>query len=332
MIVILDSGGGGTEVLATRAARRTRTCPALRPAGPQWEAEKVPVVDTTKTGDGSWLSTVPEQAGRGPVLVRAGRRVHAGLRLGELVRRRPPGLTATQWNTASRTLLDHVVCAPATARPEFAVEFRPLPSDIGARRAERSTEAVAAAVGLPLLRITSATLRAAGHGPRIVAYVIDARRYADGAGASDAVAVAFRDIVGRLPNGRDGAVNDLGALARAEAVDAYVARRLVDPILRGLHVRWTQGPAEGWSWAEVRPGAFLVERVNLWPYHLSCGVDPSRLAEDLAVLAVGERLRTLDVDTPPLVPRADLLADLRRLRDRRSELVDGFAYDHLCQG
>jgi hypothetical protein len=289
------------------------------------------VVDTTKAGDGSWLSTVPEQAGRGPVLVRAGRRMHAGLRLGELVRRRPPGLTASQWNTASRTLLDHVVCVPATGRPEFAVEFRAPSAAPDARRAERTTEAVAAAVGLPLLRIASATLLAAGHGPRIVAYVIDARRYADGAVSSDVVAVGFRDIGGRLPDGRDGAVNDLGALARVEAVDAYVARRLVDPILRGLHVRWAQGPAEGWGWAEVRPGAFLVERVTLSPYHLSCGVDPARLAEDLAVLAVGERLRTLDADAPSLVSRDDLLTDLRRLRDRRGELADGFAYDHLCQ-
>ncbi|MEV4711442.1 DUF2726 domain-containing protein [Micromonospora sp. NPDC049374] len=287
---------------------------------------------TTMTGDHDrGLSQVPEGAGRGAVLIRAEQRVHAGLRLGEIVRRRPPGLTASQWNTASRTLFDHVVCTAATGRPEFAVEFRSPPTDATARRAERTTEAVAAAIGLPLLRIVSDTLRTAGHGPRIVAYLVDARRYAAGAAGSDATDVGFRDIVGRLPDGREGAVNDLGALARAEAVEAYVARRLTDPILRGLHVRWTQGPAEGWSWAEVRPGEVLVERVTVQAYGISCGVEPARLAEDLAVLAIGERLRMIESGAPSLVPLGNLLADIRRLRDRRDELVGDFAYDHLCQ-
>ncbi|MDG4797279.1 DUF2726 domain-containing protein [Micromonospora sp. WMMD1082] len=283
------------------------------------------------TGDDRWLATVPSGAGRGPVLLRSGQRMHAGLRLGEVVRRRPPGLTASQWNTAARTLFDQVVCAEDTGRPQFAVEFRPPSSDATARRAERTTEAVAAAVGLPLLRIASATLRAAEHGPRVIGYVIDARRYAEGASGPEAAAVGFRDIVGRLPDGRDGAVNDLGALARTEAIEAYVARRLADPILRGLHVRWAQGPVEGWSWVEVRPGSFLMERVTLRPYRLSCGVDPARLAEDLAVLAVGERLRTGEADVSSLMSRADLRADIRRLQGRRDELVDGFAYDHLCE-
>ncbi|MEV2239715.1 hypothetical protein [Micromonospora sp. NPDC049891] len=286
----------------------------------------------TMTGDHDrGLAPVPEGAGRGPVLVRAEQRVHVGLRLGEIVRRRPPGLTASQWNTASRTLLDHVVCAARTGRPEFAVEFRSPSTDATTRRAERTTEAVAAAIGLPLLRVVSATLRTVGLGPRIVTYVVDARRYAAGAAGSDVAAVGFRDIVGRLPDGREGAVNDLGALARAEAVEAYVARRLTDPILRGLHVRWTRGPAEGWSWAEVRPGEVLVERVSVHAYGLSCGVEPARFAEDLAVLAIGERLRTIESDVPALLPRGNLLADIRRLRDRRDELIGDFAYDHLCQ-
>ncbi|WP_433528744.1 hypothetical protein ACQPYA_20650 [Micromonospora sp. CA-263727] len=281
-------------------------------------------------GDDSWLSTVPA-GGRDPMLVRAGQRVHPGLRLGEVARRRPPGVTGHQWNTASRMLLDLVVCAEDTGRPRFAVEFRSPSPDAAARRAERMMAAVTAAVGLPVLRVTSATLRAAEHGAQIVGYVIEARRYADGAAGPEEPAVGFRDIAGRLPDGRTGAVNDLGALARAETFEAYVAGRLADPILRGLHVRWAEGAAEGWSWVEVRPGESLVERVSLHPYRLSCGVDPARLAEDLAALAIGDRLRTLEAGAPALVPRADLLDGIRRLRDRRDELVDGFAYDHLCE-
>ncbi|WP_432050474.1 hypothetical protein [Verrucosispora sp. NA02020] len=287
-------------------------------------------VDTTMTGGDAWLSTVPA-GGRTPVLVRAGQRVHAAPRLGDVIRRRPPGLTGSQWNTAARVVLDHVVCADDTGLPQFAVEFRDPAPDAAARRVDRIVEAVTASVGLPLLRIGSVTLRAVDHGPGIVGYVIDARRYADGAAGSDVPAVGFRDIVGRLPDGRTGAVNDLGALARAEAVEAYVSRRLADPILRGLHVRWADGPVEGWSWVEVRPGAFLVERVILRTHRFSCGVDPARLAEDLSALAVGERLRTLENESPAVVDRTDLLDDIRRLGQRRDELVDGFAYDHLHQ-
>ena len=302
-------------------------------------------VVTTMTGDDdSWLR-VPAGAGRGDVLARAGQRVHAGLRVGDLVRRRPPGLTAHQWNIASRAPLDLVACTGDSDQVEFAVQFRPPPIDAAARRSERAMAAVTAAVGLPVLRIISTTLNAAEHGPGIVTYLLDARRYAAGAAGADegsagadegsagtgVPAVGFRDIIGRLPDGRTGAVNDLGALARADAVEAYVARRLADPILRGLHVRWTAGPAEGWSWVEVRAGECLVERVSLDAHRLSCGVDFARLAEDLAALAVGDRLRRLDVDIPLLVDRAELLGDIRRLRERRDELADGFTYDHLCQ-
>ncbi|WP_341716079.1 DUF2726 domain-containing protein [Micromonospora sp. FIMYZ51] len=283
------------------------------------------------SGDDSWLSMVPVGAGRGTALTRGGRRVLGGLRLADLVRRRPTGLTGHQWNLASRSVLDFVICAEETGHPEFAVEFRPPPADPAARRAERVMAAVAAAVGLPVLRIVSPTLRAAEHGPAIVSYVLDARRYADGATGSDVPAVGFRDIVGRLPDGRTGAVNDLGALARTEAVEAYVARRLADPILRGLHVRWLDGPAEGWSWVEVRPGECLVERVSVHTHRLACGIEADRLAEDLAALAVGDRIRRSDLGGSPLVGREELRDDIRRLRDRRDELADGFAYDHLCQ-
>ncbi|GIJ25071.1 hypothetical protein Vqi01_02330 [Micromonospora qiuiae] len=274
---------------------------------------------------------VPAGAGRGAVLGRAGRRVHIGLRLADLLRRRPSGLTGHQWNTASRSLLDLVVCHEETGRPEFAVAFRRPAPDASARRAERVQAAVAAAVGLPVLRIVSTTLRAAEHGPAIVTYVIDARRYAEGDAGSDVAAVGFRDIVGRLPDGRTGAVNDLGALARAEAVEAYVARRLADPILRGLHVTWAGGPAEGWSWVDVRPGECLVERVSVQADELAFGVDPARFAEDLAALAIGDRLRRGDLGESALVRREELLDAVRQLRQRRDELVDDFAYDHLCE-
>ncbi|MEU4569218.1 hypothetical protein [Micromonospora sp. NPDC023956] len=287
----------------------------------------------TSTGpdDGSRLR--PLAAGRGPLLERGGRVVHTARRLGELVSGRPPGITGHQWSTAGRAVLDVVVCHGATGRPEFAVEFTAPVGTPAARREIRMRDAVTAAVGLEVLRIESATLRPGPHARRVAEYLIDARDYTAGTpepGDPEAERpVGFRDIVGRLPDGRSGHVNDLGAIARAAAVEAYVARQLVDPIVRGLHVCWKDGPAEGWAWVEARPGRCLVERVLLWEHRFSCGVDAARLAGDLAVAAIGARLRQDDAGEPDLVLRSDLGRDVDRLRSRRDELANGFDFDHL---
>ncbi|MGC4806452.1 DUF2726 domain-containing protein [Micromonospora sp. DT233] len=292
---------------------------------------------STESDEGLWRP-VAASANRGPLVARGGQLVYPARRLGELLHGRPPGVTGHQWSAASREGFDHVVCAAATGRPVFVVEVGPPTSPGSARqRVERMKNAVCAAVGLPVLRIASPTLRAADHGRRIVEYVIDARGYADllraepGYGdPGEGEPVAFRDIVGRLPDGRTGQVNDLGALARVAAVEAYVSRRLVDPIVRGLHVRWADGSVEGWSWVQVRPDQCLVERVWLWEQRFSCGMPPGRFAEDLAAVAVGERLRGLDGGEPELISREQLDRDVRQLRQRRGEMRDGFGFDHLC--
>jgi hypothetical protein len=257
---------------------------------------------------------------------RAGRVVQTGRRLGQVVSRRPPGTTGHQWQTASRARLDFVVADPRTGAPDFAVVL--VPPEADAARVDRATDAVCAAVGLGLLRIESATLRPEPHGRRIVEYVLDARAFAAGSGDPTVASPSFREIVGRLPDGRDGFVNDLGALARAAAIEAYAGRLLADPLLRGLRVRWRSGPAEGWGWLDVRAGECLFERVVLHPRRTSCGVDPERFAEDLAALAVGERLRALADGATALDPRPRLAADLDALRRRRADLVEP-AVDHI---
>ena len=286
--------------------------------------------EMTSTGSvaASWLRPIPTAT---PArLARAGHVGYADRRLGELVQGRPPGVTGSQWSTAGRAGLDLVVCAADTGRPRFAVRFAaPAPDGSPARRAERLTDAVCDAVGLPLLRVESPTL-GGEQVRRFAEYVLDARAYAAGTGPDGGEAVGFRDIVGRLPDGRRGPVNDLGAVARAAAVQAYVAGRLADPIVRGLHVRWTGGPAEGWSWVEVRPGRCRVERVRLTSRGFSCGVDPGRLAEDLAATALGEKLRDPAADEASLTDRTELREQVRRLADRRESFDGGFAFDHLC--
>ncbi|MET8233829.1 DUF2726 domain-containing protein [Micromonospora sp. NPDC005298] len=290
---------------------------------------------STGSDERGWLRAAPAD-GAGALFSRAGHRVYPARRLSDLVQGRPPGVTGSQWSSASRAAFDFVLCAEGGGRPVVAVEIGPVPPAGSAQqRAERLKDAVSAAVGLPVLRIGSPTLRAGEQGRRLMEYVIDARAYAAGAGLGgdgddEPAPVGFRDILGRLPDGRTGPVNDLGALTRAAAVDAYVAGRLADPIVRGLHVRWADGPAQGWSWVQVRPDSCLVERVSVTEHRFSCGVDAARLAEDLATVAVGERLRTAGTDGEPLLPRVELTAQIAALSRRRDELVGGFAFDHLC--
>ena len=244
--------------------------------------------------DRGWLRAMPAEAGATRCSPAPATGSYPARRLSDLVQGRPPGVTGSQWSSASRASFDFVVCAADTGRPVVAVEIGPVAAAGSAeQRVERLKDAVSAAVGLPVLRIGSPTLRAAEHGRRLVEYVIDARAYAAGGDRrrTNRRPVGFRDILGRLPDGRTGPVNDLGALTRAAAVEAYVAGRVADPIVRGLHVRWVDGPAQGWSWVQVRPDACLVERVSVTEHRFSCGIDAARLAEDLAAVAVGERLR-----------------------------------------
>ncbi|MCG5466436.1 hypothetical protein AB0K35_13005 [Micromonospora sp. NPDC053740] len=282
--------------------------------------------------DRGGLRAMPAEAGLDALLSRAGHRVLAARRLTDLVQGRPSGVTGSQWTSASRASFDFVVYTADTGRPVVAVQIGPVPPPGSAeQRVQRLTDAVSAAVGLPVLRIGSPTLSAAEHGRRLVEYVIDARAYAAGgatAAGTEPQPVGFRDILGRLPDGRTGPVNDLGALTRAAAVEAYVAGQVADPIVRGLHVRWVDGPAQGWSWVQVRPDACLIEQVSVTEHRFSCGIDAARLAEDLAAVAVGERLReNVGVD---LLSRAEWTAQIAALSQRRHELVGGFAFDHLC--
>ncbi|MEO3930212.1 DUF2726 domain-containing protein [Micromonosporaceae bacterium B7E4] len=278
-----------------------------------------------------------ESVPTGGIIERAGRIVRPDQRLGQLVPRRPEGITGHQWNAASRGRFDFVVSDPDGQATPFAVELVDPSVQTGrTQRDDRMKHAVCDAVGLELLRIESATLQPATHGRRIVEYVIDARAFLMATGdpaeyvelAPDAPR-SYRDIVGRLPDGNSGHVNDLGAVARTAAVDAYVNRDLVDPILRSLHLDWKDGPAEGWAWLQVRPGAYLFERVRIWQRRISCGIEPGRLAEDLATMAVGERLRLRETVELPLIGPERLAGELDGLRRRRAELLNPYAFEHV---
>ena len=295
----------------------------------------------TGIDDDLWLRPIsspsehPARIARGEVFERGGCVVQPDWKLSQIARRRPPGITAHQWSSAIRTRFDFVIADPFSLAPTFAVE---LTDTVGrgpeVSRDDRMTNAVCAAIGLQLFRVESATLRAGGHGRRICEYVMDARAFQDTAAPDETdpageEPMTYRDIIGRLPDGRSGYVNDLGAVARAAAVDAYASRQLADPIIRSLHVSWADGPAEGWAWLEVRPDQFFFERVRLWQHGFSCGVDPGKLAEDLAAAAIGEQLKQQATVEPPLHPREHLADTLTNLQSRQTDLATDFAFAHI---
>ncbi|GAA5198941.1 hypothetical protein GCM10023322_73430 [Rugosimonospora acidiphila] len=277
----------------------------------------------------AWLHPVsmPNGVGDTAAFERAGLLVRPDRRLGQVVRGRPPGVTAHQWSSATRTPLAFVVAEAAGQTPVLAVQLRdPAVLGAGAARADRATAAVCEAVGLPLLRVESAAHGTGAFARRVLEYVLDAHAYTTATGGEPP---GYRDITGRLPDGREGYVNDLGAVARAAAVDAYVSGRLVDPIVRALNVSWRDGTAEGWAWLDVREGQCLFERARIRQHRFSCGVDPSRLAEDLATSAIGERLKLLGIAEPALHDKRDLARELAGLKRRRDELATPFAFDHV---
>jgi hypothetical protein len=237
---------------------------------------------------------------------------------------------------------------PDGPEPAVVMELHPAGRGADAARADRATDAVCAAAGIGVIRVESSGLALPAHARRVADYILAARAF-HGVGRSDREErpegvrdwaaldesgadrpLGYRDIQGRLPDGRTGFVNDLGAVARAAAIDAYANRQLADPIIRGLRVRWRGGPAEGWGWLEIRTREYVFERARIWLLGASCGVDPGRLAEDLAAAAIGERLKTLVTEAPTVRSRAELAAELDALRARRDDLDDAFYYyDHL---
>jgi hypothetical protein len=274
---------------------------------------------------------------RGEIFERGGWIVQSNRKLGQVIRRRPAGITANQWNCAIRTHVAFVVWDARTHTPVFAAEFRDPDQRVSeAERTDRMTNAVCEAVGLGLLRIESSALGLRSHAKRVIEYVIDARAFMDATAEQEETSglpshepLSYRYITGRLPDGRTGFVNDLGVVARVAAEDAYVNGQVADPIIRGLRVRWKDGPAEGWGWLEMRYRLCIHERTRIWQQNFSCGVDPARLAEDLAVAAIGERLKALDTVEPPLRGKKLLGSDFDELRLRRDDMESRFEYDHL---
>lgn len=298
-------------------------------------------VGALSSADG-WVRAIRSASGSDPSggqrFERAGYVVHSDLRVGALLRGRPPGVTAHQWRCATRVRLAFVVAEAETDRPLFAIEMRdPDASGASSRRDDPMTDAVVHAAGLPLLRVESSARGLGSYARRLAEYVIDAYAFTIATADDDEIGdlpveppLSYRDIIGRLPDGRTGYVNDLGTLARAAAVDAYVAGQVADPIIRELRVSWRGGPGQGWAWLRVRDDLCVVERTRVWMRGFGCGLDAGRLAEDLATAAIGERFKdpeTLEARLYDARLLADEFTDLQR---RRSDMDEYFSVDHAA--
>ncbi|NLU77732.1 DUF2726 domain-containing protein [Micromonospora sp. HNM0581] len=240
---------------------------------------------------------------------RRGRAVWPNQKLSQIIGKRPSGISDQEWSYATRAQLDFIVCDLATRMPDFAVELDdPTHRTPDARRRDGMKDAICRAAGLELLRIESTALRQGAHGRKIIEYLIDARDFMNEVSAQQEVGALpldepfdYRSIFGRLPNGRGGFVNDLGATARVEAEEMWKGGLIHSPVIKGICFQRQDGWVEGWAWIRVRGDFFCFEQVQLRQYQFYCGIGSRELAEDLAAAAIGKHLHELKVDAPVLV-------------------------------
>ena len=130
---------------------------------------------------GSPLLTAAERRAKAvldEVFAHKGSLIFPGVKLSQVIRRRPPAVSGEQWSYATRAHFDFAVCDAGTYIPDFAVELdnashrRP-----DAWRRDRMKDAVCEAAGFDLLRIDSRALDRGPGGRRLVEYLIDAREY-----------------------------------------------------------------------------------------------------------------------------------------------------------
>jgi hypothetical protein len=255
-----------------------------------------------------------------------------GVKLSQVIRRRPPRVSGEQWNYATRAHFDFVVCDAVTYIPDFAVELDDTSHrQPDGRRRDRMKDAVCEAAGFDLLRVDSHALDRGPRGRRLVEYLIDAREHFRAFGEAQERGDVPPDEIGdyRLIIDQGGFVNDLAGPARLRALKAFQAGSVQGQMIDSYHFSWKDGWTESWAWLQVRDDLYLFEHARLRSYQFHCGIGPQNLAEDLAASAVGEQLPRLGNGEPVLVRRDDMARQLGRLREQRIELGFAIMLDHV---
>lgn len=261
-----------------------------------------------------------------------------GFKLSQVIYQRPTGTTYDQWNYATRAHFDFVVCDAKTFVPDFAIELDdPTHNALEAQQRDRKKDVVCEAAGFELLRITSSALDRGPRGRRLVEYLIDARQLGQAfyeAQEQGAIPLDepydYRLVLGRNDDGRVCLINDLSQPARLAALTAYEAGEIKAQIIKGFHLYWRDGWAEGWSWLHVRDDLFLFRQTKLRSYRFDCGIGPGELAEDLSAAAIGDDLAAMRRNEPVLCTRLQLRKKLVQLRRSCAQIERSYILDHIA--
>ena len=268
--------------------------------------------------------------------------VFPGFKLSTVIYEPPNGFTrhSTEWNYATRTHFDFVVCHAKTRLPEFAIELDDPThwKNSDTQHHDRMKNALCEAAGFELLRIESSALSASSKtgNRRLIEYLIDARELGKGfyemqeRGSIPADEVYdYRNSIGRNPQtGELEFVNDFARPAVNLAFKLHGKGVIKDYYIDRLNVYWRNRWAEGWAWLPYNDELYFFETYRVRSYQFYCGIPAGELAEDLAVAAIGEKLKRLHPNML-LCGRAALEDKFNRLQVQRSELDGPFLYDHV---
>lgn len=258
-------------------------------------------------------------------------------KLSQIITARPPGITAQQWNYATRAHLDFVVCNKETTAPDFAIELddptHRLPSAI---QKDQMKDAVCDAAELELLRIESSALRPGPDGRRLIEYLIESREFCQAfVEAQENGEIPwdewpdYRMVLANRLGDQITFPNDLTFPARKAAFRAHEAGRISSHFIPGLRLRWKNGWAEAWAWLRVRDDFFLFEQAQVRSYRFACGLAPGELAQDIATAEVGRKLEMLDHGAPVLVRLATIRQKFELVKAKREMLEDTGIIDRV---
>jgi hypothetical protein len=259
--------------------------------------------------------------------------VFPGFKLSTIIREPPKGFSrqSPAWNYATRAHFDFVICHTETHVAEFAIELDDPThwTNPDVQRRDRMKNALCEAVGFELLRIESSALSASPKtgNRRLIEYLIDAwelgkafyEQQKKGSIPKDEI-YDYRHTIALNPeSGRVEFVHDLAQPAAALAFQLHKQGTIKGSIIERLNFSWRNGWAEGWAWLHYNNELYFFETYRVRSYQFYCGIPSGDLAEDLAVAAIGERLKQIHPKMA-LQSREALERKFKSIQARRSEL------------
>jgi Protein of unknown function (DUF2726) len=267
-----------------------------------------------------------------------GFRIDSQVKLSAVIYERPPGLTARQWDYATRATFDFVVSNAETLIPDFAVELddnthrRP---DVGRR--DQMKDDICEKAEFELLRIEAQHLRPGPRGRRLLEYLIDARAHSQNIYQLQQQGYLPQDEFFDYPltgvSVEDGYVdfaNNLAGPAVRAVWEAHEGGILEDGLIQTQAFDWRCGWSEGWAWVRARGDLllFATARVRSFPIFFA-GITPDELTTHLSADAIREQLGAFKRNEAVLVKASDIGSRWAHVRARRQYLRHPGFLDHL---